>query len=383
MSAIIPLASSTTESKQNSSLEVEGLETEGEDPSEIKQPFDPEKIKVRTVNVVVDQIVSRLKYNEIDLAPNFQRKAGIWDKERQSRLIESLLLRIPIPVFYVAADKNERWSVVDGLQRTSAINDYVTGEFYLTKLEYLVNLNNCYYNDLPRSLQRRINETQLVMNIIEPGTPDEVMFNIFSRINTGGMALNGQEIRHALHPGPVRNYLEKLAKTSEFLNATNNSIKTDRMADRECILRFLAFHIDPWEKYSANDLDGYLGDAMKKINRMNSHRLDILTESFLKAMRAAFDIFGNDAFRKRYELNEERRNPINKALLETWSVELAHRSDKEIETLVERKQEVTNQFILLMTSDQEFEKAISISTGDPARVKKHFLEIQQLTKRCL
>lgn len=134
MSAIISLASSTTENKQNSSLEVEGLEIEMEDPSEIKQPFDPEKIKVRTVNVVVDQIVSRLKYNEIDLAPNFQRKAGIWDKKRQSRLIESILLRIPIPVFYVAADKNERWSVVAGLHSSPARNILTSASAYLDAL---------------------------------------------------------------------------------------------------------------------------------------------------------------------------------------------------------------------------------------------------------
>ena len=85
-----------------------GLEIEKEEvPGEIKRPFDPEKIKVRTVNVVVDQIVSRIDHQEIDLAPDFQRMAGIWNSKRKSRLIESLLLRIPIPVFYVAANENE------------------------------------------------------------------------------------------------------------------------------------------------------------------------------------------------------------------------------------------------------------------------------------
>ena len=129
---------------------------------------------------------------------------GIWDNQRKSRLIESLLLRIPIPVFYVAANEDEKWAVVDGLQRISSIHDYVTGVFPLKRLEYREEFNGQRYDLLPRAMQRRISETQLVVNVIEPGTPPEVMFNIFRRINTGGMTLNGQEIRHALHPGPVR-----------------------------------------------------------------------------------------------------------------------------------------------------------------------------------
>ena len=172
----------------------DGVEPEQEEVGAIKRPFNPEKIKIRTVNVVADQIVSRIDHDEIDLAPEFQRMAGIWNHQRKSRLIESLLLRIPIPVFYVAADDSDTWSVVDGVQRTSTIYGYVKGDFKLTQLEYLTKFDRLSYEELPRSMQRRIQETQLVVNVIEPGTPEEVMFNIFRRINTGGMTLNGQEI---------------------------------------------------------------------------------------------------------------------------------------------------------------------------------------------
>ncbi len=363
--------------------EGDGLEIEKEEvPGEIKRPFDPEKIKVRTANVVVEQIVSRIDHKEIDLAPDFQRMAGIWNSKRKSRLIESLLLRIPIPVFYVAADENETWSVVDGLQRISTIYDFVKGNFPLEQLEYLTRFNKYFCEELPRAMQRRIRETQLVVNVIEPGTPEEVMFNIFSRINTGGMTLNGQEIRHALHPGPVRDYLKELAETEEFLDATDHSIKTRRMADRECVLRFLAFHIDSWEQYSANDLDGYLGTAMKKINEMASCDRNRLSKCFGKAMQAAFDIFGNNAFRKSYGLGE-RRPPVSKALFEAWGVGLARRSDEEIRILVKNREGVIDQFILLMIEDREFGEAISYSTSVPARVRKRFQAIEELIKGCL
>ena len=362
--------------------EQDGLEIEQEDSGEIKRPFDPEKIKVRTVPVLVEQLVSRIEYQEIDLAPDFQRARGIWDYGRKSRLIESLLLRIPLPVFYVAADQRENWSIVDGLQRTSTINEYVTGEFALKGLEYMRRFDGLLFEGLPRTMQRRIRETQLVVNIIEPGTPEEVMFNIFHRINTGGMTLNGQEIRHALHPGPVRVYLQELAGTEEFLSATNTSIKTHRMADRECVLRFLAFHIEPWERYYANDLDGYLGLTMKKINAMDSCNRGNLLGDFKKAMRAASDIFGRNAFRKQYSRNERRR-PVSKALFEAWGVGLARRSENEIEGLVNHRENVVDQFMALMNNDLEFETAISYSTSSPSRVRKRFQAIEELIGRCL
>lgn len=354
-----------------------GLEVEDEDPNiKIEHPFDPEKIKVRTTNILVDQLVTRIKHEEIDLNPSFQR-AFVWNKKRQSRLIESLLLRIPIPVFYVASDDKENWSVVDGVQRMTTIFNYVTGEFSLGQLEYLDKLDGNSYEILPRAMQRRINETQLVVNIIEPGTPDDVMFNIFRRINTGGMPLRGQEIRNALYPGPVRDYLEHLANTTEFLDATDRSIKPSRMDDRECVLRFLAFHITNWQHYKANSLDGYLGLAMTKINEMTQQSRDRYAQDFNNAMRYAHLIFGDDAFRKRYSRDDSRK-PISKALFESWSVQLAQCSERQLKLLVDRRKQVKARFIGLMNEDDEFEKAITFSTGIPRRVKKRFNTIAEL-----
>ena len=357
-----------------------GVETEQDDPQEkITDPFDPEQIKIRTVHIVVEQLVSRIGYDEIDLAPDFQRQRGIWTPERKSRLIESLLLRIPIPVFYVAANQADHWAVVDGVQRISTIYDYVKGKFSLARLEYLTWLEGLRHDELPRAMQRRISETQLIFNVIEPGTPPEVMFNVFLRINTGGMTLNGQEIRHALNPGPVREYLKVLAQSGEFTEATSNSIKEIRMADRECVLRFLAFHIEPWEEYATNDLDGYLGKAMGKINRMHSYERDSLTVDFRKAMRAASEIFGENAFRKPPGENNRRR-PVNRALFEAWSVQLVRCSPEQIDILVERREDVQRRFMQLMREDDDFDRAVSSGTGAPRRVRKRFQAIQQLVE---
>ena len=236
------------------------------DLAPIDKPFDPDKIKVLRETKTVSLLCTRIDHQEIDLAPEFQRRARIWDQGRKSRLIESILLRIPLPVFYVASDHLDAWSVVDGLQRLTTIHDYLNGHFPLRGLEYLTQFYDVRFADLPRNMQRRIEETELVINVIQPGTPEEVMFNIFSRINTGGITLNSQEIRHALNKGPVRAFLEELVSLEEFQSATSHSISDIRMSARECALRFLAFNMTNWREYKNNDLDGFLNAAMKSLN---------------------------------------------------------------------------------------------------------------------
>ena len=347
----------------------------------VDHPFDPEKIRVRTIPVIVEQLVSRIRHEEIDLQPEFQRLRGIWRPNQKSQLLESILLRIPLPVFYVAADDRENWAVVDGLQRMSTIYDYMSDRFGLVGLEYLIHLHGKTYRDLSRPMQRRIGETHLVVNVIDPGTPPEVMFNIFRRINTGGMTLNGQEIRHALNRGPVHGFLKDLAETEEFLNATDRSISKGRMADRDCVLRFLAFYLGRWEKYVDNDINGYLDTTMKNINRMTEQERKDVAHVFKKAMRAADQIFRERAFRK-LPPNGPRAS-INKALFGAWSVGLARRSPEEIKRLVQNRASLQKKFEFLLEEDREFERAISYSTGTPKRVRKQFQAIDDLIRECL
>ena len=366
----------------NDEADEDGLEAEHQADEPITRPFNPEEIRVKTIPVLVDQLVSRVDHQEIELAPDFQRQEGIWRPPQKGRLIESLLLRIPIPVFYVAADEDETWSVVDGLQRTSTIHGFVAGKFPLKGLEYLTRFEQHRYQDLPRPMQRRINETQLTVNVIEPGTPEDVMFNIFRRINTGGAPLTAQEIRNALHRGVVHVCLRELAASKEFLAATNNSISPKRMADRECVLRFLAFHMEPWESYADNDLDAFLGEAMKKINRMSADRRNNLATDFRRAMVAACQIFGDDAFRKRYR-TEDKRKPVSKALFEAWSVGLARRTECELKHIVKRKAVLRERAQLLLKEDRDFDDAISYATGTPSRIRKRFRAVDELIEDSL
>ena len=208
------------------------------------------------------------------------------------------------------------------------------------------------------------------------------MFNIFHRINTGGITLNGQEIRNALNRGPVRGFLKELAETKEFVKATNNSISPKRMNDRDCVLRFLAFYMRHWKEYVNNDVDGYLDDTMKSINRMTEQERESAAAVFKEAMLSAYDIFGNQAFRKP-PLDDGKLRPINKALFGAWSVGLARRSPKEVKQLVRNRARVEREFKLLLENDREFDTAISYSTGTPGRVRKQFQAIDDLIGECI
>jgi Protein of unknown function DUF262 len=370
----------------------DGLEPESESlhegglPEAIDEPFDPLQIKISRRTVPIELVMRRIGYGEIELAPDFQRRARIWDIGRKSRLIESILLRIPLPVFYVAADLSENWRVVDGLQRLTTIYDFTNPSssysFRLHGLEYLGAYEGAGFIELPRSIKRRIEETELNINVIESGTPDEVTFNVFKRLNTGGISLNGQEIRHALNPGPARDFLLMLSQADEFRRATNWSVRDDRMGARELVLRFCAFYIVPPENYYGSDLDGFLNEAMRTLNLMTSQEREDIHRSFLIAMQRAYSIFGDDAFRKRTDPTAYK-TPINRALFEAWSVPLARLDQLSADKLTERRQEVKERFAFELLYTTAFLSSISVSTGSRQRVLERFHTIGNIMRETI
>lgn len=348
----------------------------------IDEPFDPERIDVVTRTPTVDLVLSRIRTQMIDLAPDFQRRADIWNQKHQSRLIESLLLRIPLPTLYASEDEGDVWTIVDGIQRLTTIGRFMDpssigrDRLTLQGLEYL-DYNGCTFDDLPGRLQLRLRETELVVHLIRRGTPEAVKFNIFARINTGGLPLSRQELRHALIPGPARSILGELAESPPFLRATGESVNPERMADREMVLRFIAFWLVSLDTYAHVDFDHFLRDAMRSINRMTESEIERIRAQFIRAMVVASAVFGPHAFRKRYRGNG-RRFPINKALFETVAVNLASRSDEDLSLLVNRCDMVQNGLVDLLSDDPEFERSISQGTGDVGKVRRRFSSVKTL-----
>jgi hypothetical protein len=363
-----------------------GVEAEDLGPSH-RAPFDPELIDVYPRATTIDLMLQRLKRGLIDLQPDFQRRSGIWNESAQSRLIESLLLRIALPTIYVAEEADDSWTVVDGVQRLTTIVRFVKPEaaglepLVLRNLEYL-DYNGKTFEDLPGRMQTRILETELSLLLIRKGTPEEARFNIFTRINTGGLPLSQQELRHALIPGPARDLLASLAESLFFLYATTHSVSPSRMAERELCLRFLAFWMTPPERYVTQDFDGFLREAMRHINGLTpSERLD-LERRFYRAMLTSARVFGEHAFRKQFA-GSARRYPINKALFEVQAVTLAQCTPAEAKILCQRASLVEEKFKKLMNDDLAFFDAISSGTGDADKVNYRFQSMKDLFREVL
>ena len=353
-----------------------GVESDNAE-SEETEPFDPEKISIEPKVVSMDTLIRRLLQGTIRLAPAFQRKL-IWDIRRKSQLIESLMLNIPIPMFYISSTEKGVWDVVDGLQRLSTIREFILGDdfietnddslrgegFRLKGLEFWGDkYNGNTFNDLPNYQKNRILETEFRFTIINPGTPEIVKRNVFKRINTGGLPLTSQEIRHALYQGRATTLLEELADSDVFLQATSGSVNDSRMAARELILRFLAFSIHDLKDYPKNsDMDGFLSNTMRVINVFSELRIADLKKIYLNSsipefkvsdvedlklrfsvgMDRSFKLFMGHCFRKSFGLN--RRSPINKSLFEVWGNLMADLDDKKFKILERNKNDFLTEY---------------------------------------
>lgn len=383
-------------------------EKEEEEFDQESYPFDPKHISIDKKSITMDAIVRRLKQGTIILRPDFQREE-VWTQENKSRLIESLLLNIPITMFYVSADVDGNFTVVDGLQRLSAIRDFVLKEKFkptdtrnlgngmrLIGLEFLTRFEGMTFNELPLNMQNRINETEFTFTIINPGTPEEVKRNIFKRINTGGEVLKAQEIRNVLYAGESTSILKRLTELKVFKKATSKSINHDRMDDYEVVLRGLSFLIRDADAYPKNgNMDKFLSDTMVILNSYpfyNSReikrliategldirciygdRIEHIEEIFQTAMNRSIKLFGKHTFRKSY--GTKKKSPINKALFEIWCSTLGVLSKDRYDKLLlsDFKQEYN-----ALLDDHKFCTYISRDSWKQNSVKQRYEIINKL-----
>lgn len=355
-------------------VEVEQLESDLEERSAIELPWPPEHIRVNTKTFSLRNVIDLIEQRDLELTPDFQRNL-VWKNQQKSRLIESILLQIPLPAFYFAEDSEGMMRVVDGLQRLSTVSDFVGDVFPLTSLEYLNNARGKRFSELAPLWRRRIYNAQIVVHVIDPTTPVGVKYDIFKRINTGGSPLNNQEIRHCMSRQRSRDFLKRCTRLPEFDRATGGTLRDHvRMNDREMALRFCAFSLLGEDAYSEprfRAMDLFLEHATELLDdekKIPEVELDELAERFRLAMVNAYAVFGDHAFRK-WPYGVEWLSPINRPLFETWSIVL---SRYETADVVAREKEIVRVARAWMTNDQDYIAAITSSTGDPRKVRYRF-----------
>ncbi len=381
--------------KVTSEINEDGFEQESEEESNSSKPYDLNSIDIMSSTKTVQQICSRITYDEIELEPDFQREK-VWNKKQKSRLIESLLLRIPLPTFYVYVKKDpnkkeisiddDTWVVIDGLQRLSTLDEFCRDDgFILEDLEYLEELNGKTFKDFKdnkefRKYERIINETELLIYIVKPSTPKEVALNIFGRINTLGTPLSSQELRHALNLGKSTKLLKELTELDSFIcSITEKSLKRmKRMSERELVLRLLSFKVLGFEKYDRS-IAKFLDNTMDEINKYTDSELEELKSYFDNAMKKSFLVFGEYSFRK-ININDSSKRPINKPLFETIGYYINNYSYEELEI---KKEELFNAFAEKMTNDSEYFYSLSYSTNTPKVLQTRFEKTKIIFKKVM
>ena len=381
-------------------IDQDGMDPEEERDSEaatVNTPFDPANVDIVDKKIAINTLLARLQHGELNLSPDFQRRANLWDEKRKSRLIESVLLRIPLPSFYFSEDNNGNFEVVDGLQRLCAIFHFVDhaklndatqaqlAPLRLSNLQYLTEMNGKSFAELGRPFQRRINELEINVNVIRATTPKEVMFNVFARLNQGGLPLSAQEIRNAIYPGEWRQHIRKFAEGSAFLTATNSKVPTDRQQDMEMVLRFVALWSlgEPFKRPANQVLDKFLNETVE--TRLKSWIVDdwnTARSAFIKGLEAATAIFEGHAFRKSFA-GSKGKSPINKGLFEAQVLTLANLSLPKINKLIDCKEQVSTKFGALINSDSKFSIGLRSGTGHAESSNARIAGLQMIFKEVL
>lgn len=371
----------STMNTEKEDVEKEDVEKEDKSGDEITKPFNPNMIDVDIATINLGSMIEELENNEIDLQPDFQRSSDVWTPTQKSRLIESILLGLPLPSFYFSEDSTtQKRLVIDGLQRLCAIKNFVIEKnLKLQDLQFLKKFEGKSFDELERPEIKRIKALKITTNTLRKNTPSEVKYIIFQRVNTAGVPLEPQEMRHALNQGAAAKFIMELAKTESFKNATCNSIKEKRMLDCDFANRFVAFFIG-LDEYTG-ELDSFLNDQMGKLNKMTEVERESIKDAFNRSMICCLKIFGDDAFRKRQNFKDNRK-PISKAVFDTISVNIAHLTPDKQNHLVEKTNEFKSGLVNLF-NESSFWNAVSTGTGKKSTVEIRFRKVKQLIEDIL
>lgn len=374
-------AAKSEQEQQLLGIESDNTDDDDEDEEGQEIPYAADKIRVSSNAFSVFQIKSLIDRGMLDLMPAFQRK-NVWDNRRKSLLIESLMLRIPIPAFYFDEDNNGNKTVIDGLQRLSAINGYMNGEFTLTGLQYLQEeCGGRRFEELQPKYQIRIEDAQLTVNILDSRSPEKVKFDIFRRVNTGGIPLNAQEIRNVMASDSTRQFLLLMAESPEFLRATQKRVNDIRMDAQELCLRFVAFYsrYDP-VTHMLTDLKktGIMFDeCIETLNLSTEQERNCIFSVFKASMDKCAALFGEKAFTK-----PPKESLVNKVLFTSWAVVLTGYSCST-EKLYSMQGEAVRCLQDRLNTDPEYLMSVTSSTGTKTSIKKQFETANQIMEELL
>lgn len=298
-------------------------------------------VRTQTIEYDLETLVKKIKVGIIKLDPDYQRRHR-WNNATSSCLIESLILNIPIPIIYLSydidVDTNEegaRYSVIDGQQRLTAINNFFKNEYALEGLDILEDLEGCFYKDMPPFLLRRLEERTIKCLRIDSTVDDQVKYDIFERLNSGSVKLESHELRNAIYRGPFNDMCKELSENENFrtllqipLDKPEENAKVKKMEDVEYVLRFFSLINDNYNNYkkkAGTQFKDFLSENLDKFNALDAEELKKYSKLFKKTMKAILENIGKLAFAKyKYEEGELiKQSNFNVAVYDALSIAFA------------------------------------------------------------
>jgi hypothetical protein len=321
----------------------------------IQKKAQERTVKTQTIEYDLETLVKKIEKKVIKLNPEYQRNHR-WGDDTSSKLIESLILNIPIPLIYISQDVDvdeevdediARYSVIDGQQRLTAIFKYFKNTYPLTGIEVLKELNGSFYKDLPPFLIRRLEERTISCLRIDSTVDAQVKYDIFERLNSGSVKLESQELRNATCRGPFNDLIKDLATDEHFvvvaqLDSGTTRVKT--MEDQELVLRFFALAYNNGYSEYKGGFKSFLTEKMKVFNGFDYNKINSMRDMFLNTIKRIRMTFGDQPFAKyRFENGGYRRmSRFNAAVFDSVIVpfsklansnELKHLSHEEYKKL--------------------------------------------------
>lgn len=324
-----------------------------------------------------DRSLSELKrwFDEGDLVvdPEWQRNF-VWNRKQSSKLVESFLLNIPVPVIYLIRTEEDTYEVIDGLQRLKSVFDFLENQYRLTGMDILTDLNGKQFKDMEAQLQRKLRNSTLRSFELTHGNGSDIHFVIFERLNTGGTKLNEMEIRNCIYRGALNDLIKELAADPKFIECMNSKALSVRMNDRYLVLRFLAFYERTYHRYTRG-LKKFLNEFLDAYRQASPDKIAEYRTKFRNCISASVTIFGNQGFRLISGAIDQSAsagewNPrVNAAVFQAVATSFAN---YDIGQLTRNADSIYEEYLDLITSDEEWLNAVGGANQNADKIKYAF-----------
>jgi hypothetical protein len=372
------------EEKMDDQSDVDGDEIcfEPDDSGEsdaIKVAPGDRTIRTNSGDPEIESLYGKWKRGRLILQPTFQRQY-VWDSVKASRLIESALLSVPLPIVYLAEEPDNKESVIDGQQRLTSFFSFIDGRFpngqafKLSKMGVFPELNKLGYTELKEELQDKVKYCQIRTVTIRRDSDPDLKFEIFERLNTGAIPLNEMELRNCVYRGRYIELLRELAEDDDFMSLTGLAKPDKRMKDVELVLRFAAFFHATYLKYQS-PMKRFFNQDMVKYQNIDDLEADALRAAFKNSVQIVRSLFGTRAFKRfRPGIDEKpdgswESQQFNSSL---YDVLMGVFYDKDKNQVFAALDALHEGLIDLMTANQEFIDSITLGTSEVERVRKRF-----------